>query len=202
MSESFLQSIEWEEIQRKLDRKTWRIENNLIICHNLPAGFSYLYAPKAEIAETSEIFFRLAAGIAEKERSIFLKVEPLKSLSPSAFGGRESNSLQPRSTIFLDLTMAEEDLLRAMSEKTRYNIRLAERKGVSVRNPGARDFHKFWEMLVKTAWRDKFYLHQKSHYEKLFEVRSRNFSNELFLAEYRGQAVAGAMINFFGPSKT
>lgn len=202
---SFLQSYEWEEFQRALGRKTWRVRSVLIIRHDLPGGFNYLYTPEAVLDDPTEDFLHEAEKIAREEKSIFLKIEPLKPFSFSGFDGRESKWLQPRKTVFIDLAPAEEELLRTMREKTRYNIRLAERKGVKVTSnqlPVTSYFEKFWEMLKETASRDKFYLHERSRYEKLLEIRSENFSNELFFAEYRGEIAAAAMINFFRPSQT
>ncbi len=200
MKESFLQSIEWEEIQQKLGRKIWRVESSLIIRHDLPGGFNYLYAPELNVSEGSENFLRRAAEIARKEKSIFLKIEPLKFFSQKVFDARESSRLQPRKIVFLALARTEEELLRAMHEKTRYNVRLAEKKGVLVK--GSNNFENFWNILRETSTRDKFYLHEKPHYEKLIQVRSEDFSNELFFAEYQGEIVAAAMINFYGPSRT
>jgi lipid II:glycine glycyltransferase (peptidoglycan interpeptide bridge formation enzyme) len=202
MMKSFLQSPQWGEIQQKLGRKIRRVDDNLIIRHDLPGGFNYLYAPEADIAEGAENFLRQAAKMAAEEKSIFLKIEPLRPFSSLGFDARESGWLQPRKTVFLDLARTEEELLRAMHEKTRYNIRLAEKKGVSVKNTGANNFEHFWNMLEETSQRDKFRLHERRHYEKLVQVRSQNFSNELFFAEYRGEVIAGAIINFYGSAQT
>lgn len=176
-------------------------------------GLHYLYAPEAEPRGQGDAFLREATAIAREQKSIFLKVEPLARFSVSGYRARESRWLQPRKTFIIDLTKTGEELMRAMQEKTRYNVRLAQRRGVLVRGAGADpptdsigggtgEFQKFWDLLEETAQRDRFHLHDKSHYEKLLEIRSPHFSNELFFAEYQGRVVASAMVNFYVPDRT
>lgn len=201
---SFLQSPEWEAFQRAVGRRTWRADRTLVIRHDLPMGCNYLYAPRPFI---SEDFFKESAVIGKKERSVFLKIDPLAPLSPIVHNLQPSISIQPCETVIIGLTKSEEELLAAMREKTRYNIRLAERRGVRIRNHESsitdeESFEIFWRLLQETAARDRFRTHPKGYYEKLLDARSDNFSNELFFAEYRGQAIAAAMINFYRGTAT
>ena len=207
---SFLQSAEWEQFQHTLGRKTWRAAGVLVIRHDLPLGLNYLYAPHPDPSRfTSHIIqdtmLREIEKIGARERSIFLKIDPLAPLlyRDTCLVCREAPSLQPRETIIIDLVQPEEKLLAAMHEKTRYNIRLAERKNVECRiaNVGfgeTNDFEIFWRLLQETAARDGFRTHLKEYYKKLLETRSDRFSNELFFAEYHGTTVAVALINFYG----
>lgn len=198
---SFLQSPEWEQFQHTLGRKTWRAAGALVIRHDLLLGLHYLYAPRPRmgIGVLDDI-----ATIAAQEKSIFFKIDPSDILPPTAYNLQPSISIQPRETIIIDLVKSEEELLAAMHEKTRYNIRLAERKGVHIKdfqcsifNVQSEKFGIFWSILQETAERDGFRTHPREYYEKLLAVRSDNFSNELFFAEYRGEALAAAMINFY-----
>ncbi|MEK7099366.1 MAG: peptidoglycan bridge formation glycyltransferase FemA/FemB family protein [Patescibacteria group bacterium] len=197
---SFLQSSAWEYLQHALGRKTWRVADALVIRHDLPLGFHYLYTPRPDIRGD---FFDEVRTIAAREKSIFLKVDPLVSLlslQPTTHNLQASIPIQPRETIVMDLTQTEHDLLSAMHEKTRYNIRLAERKGVitthDARNT-TNDFEIFWRLLQKTAARDGFRVHPKEYYKKLLEIRTDDFSNELFFAEYDRQPLATAMVNYY-----
>ncbi|OGZ97720.1 MAG: hypothetical protein A3B34_00445 [Candidatus Sungbacteria bacterium RIFCSPLOWO2_01_FULL_54_21] len=195
---SFLQSSAWEDFQHALGRKTWRVAGVLVIRHDLPMGLHYLYAPHPVIH--GDLFSEMRA-IAAAEKSVFLKIDPLVSLQPTTYKLQASISLQPRETIVIDLTQAEEILLSGMHEKTRYNIRLAERKGVAVKNywfPVAdADFAAFWRLMQETAERDRFHAHPKEHYKKLLDAHTDDFSNELFLAEYQGMVIAAAIVNFY-----
>lgn len=103
-----------------------------------------------------------------------------------------AKSLQPRKTIMLDLSKPEEELLSAMREKTRYNIRLAERKSVGVYQSD--NFEIFLRLLQETAKRDEFHTHERQYYEKLLAIQSENFSNKLFFADYRGKTLAAALV--------
>lgn len=197
MAVGFLQSPEWEGFQKSVGRKTWRVRGALIVKHGLPLGLNYLYCPRPSSGELLEDAYR----IAQEEGAIFLKIDSAYELRiPPNYKYRQAKSLQPQKTIFVDLRNSEGDLLYAMHEKTRYNIRLAERHGIEVNQKGT--LEEFWKLLAETAERDKFYTHERDYYGKLLAVRSKNFSNELFFVKYRGVLVAAAIINFFKPPQT
>lgn len=202
---SFLQSPEWEQFQSLLGRKTWRADGVLVVRHDLPGGLNYLYSPRPNTVTSNWLL--VAGKIALQEKSIFLKIDPAGS-GKSDFPQevrlpkmKVSSSIQPRKTIVLDFQKSEDELLGAMHEKTRYNIRLAERKSVevSIRGAGSRahDIKSFWGLLKETAERDRFHTHPQSHYERLLSVYSSNFSSELFFAECNGKIIAAAMVNFY-----
>lgn len=197
---SFLQSRAWEEFQRAVGRRTWRLDGALVIRHDLHGGFNYLYAPHPDIHSD---FFSAAEELAADEKSIFLKIDPIAPLviPKTRYQIRDTRSLQPRETIIIDLALPEDALLSAMHEKTRYNIRLAERKGVTVRRVSgvvsAADFDAFWHLMEETAARDGFRLHAREYYQKLLTIYSDEFSNELVLVRYRDETIAAAIINFY-----
>lgn len=213
---AFLQSPEWEELQRSLGRKAWRVNGTLVIQHSLSLGFNYLYCPRPNSGiwnlrtRASTVRGRQESGIralnalrniARQERSIFLKIDPIDDPPPEVGPRCFSSSIQPQKTVVLDLSKSEDELLAAMHPKTRYNTRLAERKGVAVtihepRNTN-HEFAIFYELLRETSQRDNFYLHGMDHYQKLLAVRSPDFSNELFFANYDGKLLAAAMVNFY-----
>lgn len=203
MHSFFLQSPEWEEFQKSLGRKTWRIESALVIQHILPGGFNYLYIPRPEIQAT-EVILRPARKIADKERSIFLKIDPVSEVTLPHISHCATESLQPQETVIVNLEKNETGLLGGMHEKTRYNIRLAKKRGVEVtpQQPTTKNLDIFWRLLSETAERDGFHPHKREHYEKLLQIRTKNFSNELFFATYRDEILAAALINFYAPAKT
>lgn len=196
----FLQSPEWEEFQRKLGRKTWRVGRTLLIQHLLPRGFHYLYSPRPTLSiEETPLFLSQTKEIAEKEHSLFLKIDPAEAIVlPPEVVPRETRPSQPRSTVVVDLTRSEREILSSLHSKTRYNIRVAERAQVSISTEGS--FSEFWNLLQETAVRDGFSLHPKAHYEKLLETRTPQFSNELFFARLGIKAIAAVLINFYAPS--
>jgi lipid II:glycine glycyltransferase (peptidoglycan interpeptide bridge formation enzyme) len=86
-------------------------------------------------------------------------------------GFRPSGRLQPARTIVLDLDRTEDDLLKAMKPKTRYNLRLAGRRGVEVRYAQSEgDLQAFYSLLQVTGERDDFGIHTYPYYEHLWRT--------------------------------
>lgn len=202
MSMSFLQSREWEEIQRKIGRPVKRLGPVLVIRHDLAYGFNYLYSPRPQ--SLSKDFFDAAEKYAREQGSIFLKVDP-DSFEPQVWaGGRPALSLQSEQSAVVDCRINENDLFATVHPKTRYNIRVAMKHGVSVSRfrgeEAEKVFDSFWGIMRETAKRDNFFLHPEKHYRALFEVGNENFKNELWLAERRGEVIAAAIVNWFLPA--
>lgn len=200
---SFLQSPEWQEIQERMGRPAGRIAGILAIRHDLPFGYQYLYAPRP-VLDTASLRFLVAYG--RSSGALFLKIDPADPLPPAEFSFTAADSLQPAATIAIDCMPSDDELLAAMHPKTRYNIRLAQRRGVTVRAVGplvgADALGSFRRLLRETADRDGFQPHPAEHYRILFDVRSNDFSNFLFLAELDGAPVAAAIVNCYIPSGT
>lgn len=225
----FLQSWAWGEFQQSLGRKAWRfgvlddqslVASALVIKHNLPLGKNYLYCPRGPVSEiknqkqkTKNYFVELLKkiiGMAKQENSMFVRIEPpieksnesmFKALAVNDYQIVTSQFIQPKDTLILDLSKSEEQLLSEMHPKTRYNIRLAEKKGVKVRIGAEEDFEKFWQLNLETASRDSFKTHPKNYYKKMLEVLSPDFL-KLFLAEYEGKVLAANLVVFFGDTVT
>jgi len=211
MSKSFLQSPAWLAFQNSLDRKTWEIEGINTIKYNLPFKKSYLYAPRCGGNFLSASFLGKIKEIAKQERTIFLKVEPSfaeategESLEKKLkrLGFEKSNNIQPQRTIILDITKSEQELLGEMHYKTRYNIQLACKRGVEIRNPKSlpcrqageiRNFEEFWRLMEQTAQRDGFRSHPKEYYQKMLEIPGV----ELFVAKYENKIIAANIIVFW-----
>lgn len=211
----FLQSWEWGEFQEKAEGKILRlgVEENgeflaaaTLVKKSLPLGMKYFYCPrspalKEEIRNKKEeiiiFFLDEIKKIAQREKVIFLRFEP-NVLLPAASGQlqiKKTIDIQPAQTIILDLAKSEDELLSAMHQKTRYNIRLAEKKGVKIEE-GAAKFDDFWRMMDKTAQRDKFTAHNKDYYKKLLQAAPGMF--KLFAAAYQEKIIAAGIFAFFG----
>ncbi len=186
--ESFLQSKEWVGFQEALGRKVWQMNGVNVIKYNLPMGKSYLYSPRCR-----GDFLKKIREIAKEENSIFFKIEPLRQAQGKPF--RKSTDIQPRKTLILDITKPEEELLKQMHHKTRYNIRLAKRKGVKIRimNYESGIINRFWDLIQQTTKRDGFKPHPKEYYEKMLKVPGI----ELFVAEYQNKIIAANIVVFY-----
>lgn len=187
-----MQSKEWEEFQKSLGRKVFRIDGALITKLPLVFGENYFYC-----CGYLKFNFKQLGDLAKKESAVFLKLEPMtddksfaQELLKSDF--RESKKeIQPQRTIILDITKFEDELLQAMQQKTRYNIRLAVKQGVKVINSND-EIDKFWGLMQKTTQRDKFGSHTKEYYEKLTPF------TKLFIAQYNGRTTAANIVLFHG----
>jgi peptidoglycan pentaglycine glycine transferase (the first glycine) len=103
------------------------------------------------------------------------------------------DTIQPPRTLLVNLRPDEEQVLQNMKQKTRYNIRLAERKDVIVRQGTAADLSTFTGLMQITSERDSFGVHQPEYYRAAYEIFAPEHA-ALFLAEYAGTPLAGIMV--------
>lgn len=115
----------------------------------------------------------------------------------------------PETTLVLDLSLSEEEILKQMKPKGRYNIKIAERHGVvieqysrSLRSPrlsrnDSDEFDAFYKILAKTAKRGGFHCHPKAYYENLLQFFGEKNMAELFVAKYHGSIIAGIIVIFY-----
>ncbi len=185
---SFLQSWEWGEFQQSIGRPAFYLKDNewqaLTIRHNLPLGKSYLYCPRGPVILSRQQaaknlsrmrdFIDEIGKISEKENVMFLRIEPTFETSEDELkksGFVKTKDVQPSKTLILDLNESEEELLSQMHEKTRYNIGLAQRKGIVVRKTeyNTKDFEVFWTLMNQTAKRQKISLLPKFPHHNIAE---------------------------------
>lgn len=102
-------------------------------------------------------------------------------------------TIQPRSTILVDLTPSEDDIMMAMKSKTRYNIRLAGRKDVTVRQGSVDDAEIFYDLMVETGERNEFGVHDAGYYRRALELFGPQDQVALFIAEYQSEPLAGLL---------
>ncbi len=198
---SFLQSQSWADFQKSLERKIWQINKNLVIKHNLPLNKNYLYSPRicstiASFNKQAEFgeFLSKVRQIAKNEKAIFFKLEFKNNISKrilKEFDLKKGKNIQPKKTLILNISKSEKELLNQMHKKTRYNIRLAKRKGVVVEK--SQNLEEFWKLLEQTSKRDKFSLHSKKYYKKILKVPGI----ELFLAKLNKKVVAANIVLFY-----
>ncbi|HET6384282.1 MAG TPA: peptidoglycan bridge formation glycyltransferase FemA/FemB family protein [Armatimonadota bacterium] len=151
-----------------------------------------------------------ASQSARRQGAFVLKVEPTveeeivrvqlekhgfqRSSASEGFGGT-----QPRCVMQLSLIPDIDALLAGCKQKTRYNLRLAERKGVTVRQgQGTEDLRTFYNLLRVTADRDRFQVRGFDYYEDMQGILGGAGMMKLFLAEHEGEALSGAILVTFG----
>jgi peptidoglycan pentaglycine glycine transferase (the first glycine) len=104
-----------------------------------------------------------------------------------------SDTIQPPRTIVVDLQAPEEEILARMKQKTRYNIRLAEKRGVTVRLGTAADLPLFIRLLRITGARDDFSVHASDYYRAAYELFAPEHA-ALLIAEHEEKALAALMV--------
>jgi len=180
----------------------------------LPLQLSISYCPRGPVLDWHDETIRETV-LAELETwarasgSLFLKIDPNLAIAaesapvPPPFlqgrGWRASlEQIQFRNTLLLDLKPSEDALLAAMKQKTRYNIRLAARKGVTVRTGSLDDLDMLYEMYAQTALRDGFAIRHRSYYQDAWGAFMRAGLAQAFIAEVHEEPVAAAILFRFG----
>jgi lipid II:glycine glycyltransferase (peptidoglycan interpeptide bridge formation enzyme) len=209
-----LQSAGWGELKSRFGWRALRLafarENDLIagtqmLIRDLPLGLRFCYIPRGPVGDASDpALIDALCEAAQSHHAFALKIEPNSTSTQSVqfptsnFQHLTSNSIQPRATIHLDLTRDLDAILAQMKSKWRYNIRLAERKGISVRMSGARDAALFHQLLQITGARDQFAIHTEEYYRSAFELLSTRDCATLFIAEFEREPLATIFVTAFG----
>ena len=213
-----------------------------VISSGFAARLSVLYSPKGPLLDwTNEsLRTRVLDGLqsfAKKQGAIFLKVDPDVALGTGVPGGEDdvldnggqavmselkrkgweysSDQIQFKNTVLIDLHPTEEELLARMKQKTRYNIRLAEKKGVSLRVGTLDDLAMLYKMYAETSVRDGFVIRDEGYYKTVWQtfmglnvgklessqVETFQPSNlptcEPIIAEVDGEPVAAIFVFYF-----
>jgi peptidoglycan pentaglycine glycine transferase (the first glycine) len=193
---------------------------------------SILYVPKGPLLDWADRQMAQSVltdlkSIAKQRGAIFIKIDPDVSLG-LGLPGSEQETLDPlgsavmedlqangwifsaeqvqfRNTCLIDLTRTEEELLAGMKQKTRYNIRLAERKGVRVRRGDEKDLPMLYQMYTETAVRDEFIIREENYYQTVLQIFRKNPittsllqpSVQPLIAEVDGEPIAAVVIFLF-----
>lgn len=216
---SILQSSGWEIFQRNNGIKTVRIPYGgvpvLLIEHPLRGGYSYWYAPHGPSSELESNRLRAwTKQVKEKtleRKPLFIRIDPpcIKN-APIEDMLRQNGFIrtiaqQPEQTVIIDLRQGDDRLLERMEHDMRYAIRVADRRGVTVRayhKAGERQerFKAFWELFSETNYRHHLCMYEKAYYKNLVELDDSALKVVLFFAEQEGSIIATALIAYCGES--
>ncbi|MFA6422277.1 MAG: peptidoglycan bridge formation glycyltransferase FemA/FemB family protein [Candidatus Buchananbacteria bacterium] len=214
----FLQSWAWGEFQNELGKKIYRIaviddsENikilSQLITYNLPFGKKYFYVPRGPVAQDVasqefKILIKEIKRIAFKKGAIFVRIDPplldgqetkniLKNLGLNFVG-----EVEPKSTLILNLKNNDNEILAGFKSKTRYNIKVAQKNNITIEE-GKEYFEDFWNLMQKTAKRDKIKIHSKKHYQKMVDILSKEKILKLMVAKFEDKVIAANLNIIFG----
>jgi len=195
------------------------------------ARMRIFYAPKGPLLDWENIELRdqVIADLQQfsrKQRAIFLKIDPDVQIDieeshhtediPFITGLKLQQSLhsngwhyspdqiQFRNTMLIDLTASEAEILERMKQKTRYNIRLADRKGVTIRRGTPDDYAILYRMYAETSLRDNFTIRHEEYYRNVWisfpppgKQQITQPCSQSLIAEVDGEPVAAIIIFFF-----
>ncbi len=212
-----LQSSTWGELKSRFGWSATRlalaqadtiVAAAQILFRRLPLGLVLSYVPRGPVVDPGDsaalpALLEALCAAAAKRRAFALKIEPNWLQNQSSVGipeplrgWRPGTCHQPRATIHLDLTRDLDTILAQMKPKWRYNIRLAARKGVSVRQGTAADLSLFYSLLQVTSARDRFAIHSADYYRSAFELLGEHAG--MFVAEFEREPLAAIFVTAFG----
>ncbi len=224
----FLQSWGWYQFQLAQGNLVWplavikddKIISQLLVSKLLlPGGASLLYAarghfinPELSLAEqeaSQNILLARIRTLGQEHRSILFRIDPevtgpttLTIYRSMGFKHNPHKNTQPRHTQILNLDQPLSRIVQNFKPKTRYNIKLAERQGVRAELGQASDLSSFLQLTRVTAERDRFTPHADRYYQTQYQTLNPLNLQELFIARYKGEVIAGILVTFFGHRAT
>jgi lipid II:glycine glycyltransferase (peptidoglycan interpeptide bridge formation enzyme) len=214
-----VQTWEWGDFQESQGHKVYRLgvfDQQKIISvytvsfHRIPhTNFSIGTLLRGPAIDSDMI--ENIKKIAQNENAIFVKFEPdeIEKIYDNSYQLIKNKSVllnfpglvtspkvafYPHSFI-IDLSKSEDELLADMSQKTRYNIRIANRHGVTIsRSTEDKDFEIYLKMLFDTTKRQGFYLHSENYHRRQWSILKPTGMAQIFLATFQGQTLAAFMV--------
>lgn len=222
---SFMQAPMWAEVKDNWKNEviierdgSGKISGSLsVLIRPVPLFHNtMMYAPRGPVCDihdkdTITKLVNDAKELAKQYKSYVLKIDPdVKSDDQefadimSGLGFRSKNKsknfegIQPRFVFRLDVQdKTEDEVMAVFHSKTRYNIRLAVKKGVTVQIGGRKDLKRFHEIMVETGLRDEFVTRNLEYFEKMYDVMAPE-NLRLYCAYYEGKMIAGTIAIYFG----
>jgi len=205
-----LQTSAWSEFRKKWGNEILETKYGILTLHKLPflnkkIGM-FIRGPKPTKQMLSDL-----KKLAKKNNLIFIKLEPAEPVIPASEPGSHDNKIPHQvrddvisllknsgsvkgKTLFtptsywIDLAKSEEDLLKSFKSKTRYNIRLAEKKGVEVSEDNSdKAFNAYLKLMRETVHRQRFYAHSEKYHRLMWQFLKKAGIAHLLVAKYKNK---------------
>lgn len=223
---NFQQALEWAEVKKPnwksevilAEDSNGKIIGSLCVwIRKMPIFGNIMYAargPVCNIHDTS-VMKQLTDGakeLAKKYKSIVLRIEPDIESSDQTFREIVTNlgykikdnakdfkdEIQPRYVFRLDIKgKTEEEVIAGFKQKWRYNIRLATKKGVTIKEGTREDLKDFHKIMIETGARDGFIIRPLEYFEKMYDCLGKKHMKVL-MAYYEGEPISGVIPIFYG----
>lgn len=204
----------------------------LVVAMPLPFHQKYLSVPRGPLValdDAGKTEERLAACLnalrdsLRRQGALFARLEPPQPVGQGIWsagqlakiGLQQIRAVHPACTATVDLTRPEEELLARMKPKTRYNVKVAQKHGVTVGEAEYANAHLlrhdadvFWRLMVATTERDGFHAHPRAYYDKMIDVLNPRWHKEgllvvrLMFAMHDGEAAAAGIFAEYGDTVT
>ena len=223
---NFQQSIEWGKVKAPAwkneivlaEDKDGNIVGSIsVLIRKIPIFGNLMYSSRGPICDIHdmEVMKQLTDGIkelAKKYKAIVYKAEPDVESSDEEFRKVVTNlgymikddaknfreEIQPRYVFRLDIKgKTEEEIFAGFHSKTRYNVRLATKKGVTVKEGTREDLKDFHRIMVETGARDGFIIRPLSYFEKMYDELAPKHM-KLLMAYYDGKPISGVIPIMYG----
>ncbi len=229
---SFLQSFSWGQFQKATGKKILFLKEKdwqaLVIVNPLHFGKTYLYVPHGPIWNKEknneqvilENFFNKLKSISKEHNAIFIKIEPkisdekIAAILKNQGCKKMKKSIQPEDTLIINISRPEKEIFESFTKRCRNEIKLAEKKNVSLYSDNTdTSIKKFLELLEKTARRNSFRTHPFAYYETLIKTfksacdgtksatcNETKYPNQidLFFAKIEENIISACIVVYFG----
>ena len=197
-----VQSWEWGEFRQKTGNEVIRLglfdgtklsEAYQLTIHKIPRT-KFKLAVLLKGPRPTKESLRLLKEFAASEKIIFIRMEP--NIGPfeetekimTASGAKKGRRFFTTSTFVIDLTKTEEELLASMHPKTRYNIRVADKHGVEVKEEDSQKaFNEYLDLMDETTKRQGFYAHTENYHRLMWEKLHKAGIAHLLVARYKNE---------------
>jgi len=176
-----------------------------------------MYCPRGPVMDIhdSEVLNHLIKYIrdilAKKYRAYIFKMDPDIEIEDKEFlelvkkmgfkiraDAKNFEGIQPRFVFRLDIkNKTQDEVFNQFHSKTRYNIRLAMKKGVEVKIGNKNDLEDFHKIMIETGVRDKFVIRSLGYFQKMYDIFAPD-NLRLYMAYYNGQPIAGTIAILYG----
>lgn len=217
----FLQSNQWAEFQNDFGIKKHNISDNdfwsNVLEYKLPLVGKYFYIPRGPVRDKNIKYDKLKNCIgdlielAKINNAGWIRIDSfdkdidkiIKELKHKLV--KAPHDMQPKQLFVVDIDKNEEEILAQMKPKTRYNIKVAEKKDVKIEVLNSfennKKIEKFLDLIEKTGNRKGISFHPKEYYRKMLKsITSDNL--KLYLAIYKNKIIAGAVLVIYGQTAT
>ncbi|MBI3577490.1 peptidoglycan bridge formation glycyltransferase FemA/FemB family protein [Candidatus Gottesmanbacteria bacterium] len=195
-----LQSPAWGQFRKAMGIDVLQTHGWQLTFHKIPhTPWTIGYFPRGPLPRKDMIDKLIEIG--KQKNAIFIQLEPnvLSGCQLSAVSCQllrpSHHPLFPKYTFILDLTKSEEELLKNMHPKTRYNIKVAQKHGVAISNDDSPQvFKEYLRLTRETTQRQGFLAHNETYHRRMWDILSKAGIAKLWTATYQGQTIAAWII--------